>query len=172
MATKQPITGECTFKEEKQLIFLDLAYDPAKLEYLITLPPQRFDFQSMKSLTLVQWAVEGVNFTTNGQNDVTGPLYFQLKFSGDFECSMTNNIGSWNMVQVPMESLGGWPAGQLAGGGGIPLPVRKRQQQVGRFSVAVYGPGSMPALLVFSNICLWLLVTYTRPLGSTEEFSV
>jgi hypothetical protein len=154
----------------KQLLFVSLRYDPNALYYPVVLPPQRYEYKSIKELRLLQWAVEGITFTTSNTS-ITGPLYLQLQIQGDLECATMNNLGVSGMVQVPVESLGGFPAGQL-GGLGIQLPVRRQEQQTGRFTVGVYGPGSSPSLLVFSELDLWFQIVYSAPAGSMQEFSL
>jgi len=155
----------------EQLLFLDITYNPTVNSYEVILPPTTYEFQSLTHMRILCWAMEGVTLTTtNGGLTITGPLYFQLKFRQDLECGMWSNVGT-DMVQLPLECMGGWPCGQM-GTNGFSIPIRRNIQQVGRVNVSVYGPGSNPSPLVFSRLCLWIALAYKSPMGTTRELTL
>ena len=123
--------------ERKQLLFLQINYDSnANNNYLLQLSPQQFDYTSIKHIGLKCWAIEGVTYNYTAPN--AGPLYCQIKFSGDLECETISNLNNPGMIQLPLETNGGWPSGQMAISE-FKFPVRKGRIQ--RISV----PSACPA---------------------------
>ena len=152
--------------ERKQLLFLQINYDSnANNNYLLQLSPQQFDYTSIKHIGLKCWAIEGVTYNYTAPN--AGPLYCQIKFSGDLECETISNLNNPGMIQLPLETNGGWPSGQMAISE-FKFPVRKGRIQTGRTSISIYSSGQSPLPLVFSQLCLWVELSYADSLGSLK----
>lgn len=156
-----------------QMIFLDIPYDPNVEYYNYQLPPQTYENMCLDEFTIVTWALEGVDLSlsTAPVPAVTGPLYFQLKFDGDLECSTLSNTSMMGCIQLPIETMGGWPAAQMAMST-ISFPIKKNKQQTGRIRLQVLKDGISPGKLVFTRLCIWITVKYAPVRGSTVQYTL
>lgn len=131
------------------------------------LSTNEFQGKSIRSITLRNYSIEGVRLTPDPDlpGAVMGPLYFQLRFSNGLNpTTPVSNLPPQNMIQIPLESMGGWPSNQLSSSE-FTFPILRGSRMGDTIDLEVYGSGSYPQKLVFRELCLWLVFDFADPVG-------
>jgi hypothetical protein len=151
----------------KHIVHLELTSNRTS----VSLP---FRLNGVETKASILWYdFQPITFAQNLNGDVTGPYYFQLRFTGGGLDSsyFISNAAAPGMIQLPLIRFNGWPANFPM----VHMPLWSGKRMESKFLVEVFDEGDSPAPFTFgadTRLNMWLSLDLTPDSYSSLNSSV